>query len=66
MNDKENNSSSKDIKVIFIPHDQQEPIKTVRTNPSFDIKTEPVIIPPDTPRPLPIPPLDKERKDEDK
>lgn len=29
-------------------------------------KIEPIIIPPDTPRPLPIPPLDPERKDGDK
>jgi len=57
MNDKENNSSSKDIKVIFIPHDQQEPIKAVRTDPSFDIKIEPVILPPTPPPPLPLPEL---------
>lgn len=29
-------------------------------------KIEPIIIPPDTPRPLPIPPLDPERKDGDR
>ena len=44
MTDKENNSSSKDIKVIFIPHEQKEPIKAIRTDPSFGIKIEPVIV----------------------
>ncbi len=39
MNDKENNSSSKDIKVIFIPHEQKEQKESV-DDPDEDIFVE--------------------------